>query len=80
MQQNIKRTVLTVKGDEKVGNIYEEIVKFEEKQRAEVRKEKKKRKIQVCIDPDSVIGKEIMYQTALLHEILNEVRGGKTSS
>lgn len=68
------------KGDEKVGNIYEEIVKFEEKQRAEVRKEKKKRKIQVCIDPDSVIGKEIMYQTALLHEILNEVRGGKSSS
>ena len=80
MQQNIKCTVLIVKGDEKVGNIYEEIVKFEEKQRAEVRKEKKKRKIQVCIDPDSVIGKEIMYQTALLHEILNEVRGGKTSS
>lgn len=69
-----------MKGDEKVGNIYEEIVKFEEKQREEVRKEKKKRKIQVCIDPDSVIGKEIMYQTALLHEILNEVRGGKTSS
>ena len=69
-----------MKGDEKVGNIYEEIVKFEEKQRAEVRKEKKKRKIQVCIDPDSVIGKEIMYQTALLHEILNEVRGGKSSS
>ena len=30
------------------------------------------------IDPDSVIGKEIMYQTALLHEILHEIREGKT--
>ena len=43
-------------------------------------KEKKKRKKQVCIDPDSIIGKEIMYQTALLHEILHEIRGGRTCS
>ena len=42
------------------------------------RKSKKEKK-SVCIDPDSVIGKEIMYQTALLHEILDEIRGGKTS-
>ena len=55
-------------------NIYEEISKYEKRQRDEIAKEKKKRKKQVCIDPDSIIGKEIMYQTALLHEILNEVR------
>ena len=61
-------------------NIYEEISKYEKRQRDEIAKEKKKRKRQVCIDPDSIIGKEIMYQTALLHEILNEVRGEKTSS
>ena len=44
----------------------------------EVKREKaKKKRKAVCIDPDSVIGKEIMYQTALLHEILDEIRGGK---
>ena len=49
-------------------------------QRHEIKKKKKKKKRKsVCIDPDSVIGKEIMYQTALLHEILDEIRGGKTS-
>lgn len=55
-------------------NVYREISQFAKMQREEIKKEKKKRKIQVCIDPDSIIGKEIMYQTALLHEILNEVR------
>ena len=55
-------------------NVYREISQFAKMQREEIEKEKKKRKIQVCIDPDSIIGKEIMYQTALLHEILNEVR------
>lgn len=60
-------------------DIYEEISLFAKRQRDEVSKEKKKRRRQVCIDPDSVIGKEIMYQTALLHEILYEIRGGKTS-
>lgn len=55
-------------------NIYEEISAFAKRQRDEIKKEKKIRKKQVCIDPDSIIGKEIMYQTALLHEILNEVR------
>ena len=40
------------------------------------KKQKKKRK-SVYIDPDSVIGKEIMYQTALLHEILDEIREEK---
>lgn len=60
-------------------NIYEEISLFAKRQRDEINKEKKKRKKQVCIDPDSIIGKEIMYQTALLHEILHEIRGGRTS-
>lgn len=55
-------------------NIYEEISKYEKRQRDEIAKEKKKRKKQVSIDPDSIIGKEIMYQTALLQEILHEVR------
>lgn len=62
-----------------MGNqIYKEISKFAEMQRDEIKREKaKKKRKAVCIDPDSVIGKEIMYQTALLHEILDEIRGGK---
>lgn len=60
-------------------NIYEEISLFAKRQRDEIDKEKKKRRKQVYIDPDSIIGKEIMYQTALLHEILHEIRGGRTS-
>ena len=61
-----------------MGNqIYKEISKFAEMQRDEIKREKaKKKRKSVCIDPDSVIGKEIM---ALLHEILDEIRGGKTS-
>lgn len=61
-------------------DIYEEISLFAKRQRDEVNKEKKKRRRQVCVDPNSIIGKEIMYQTALLHEILHEIRGGETSS
>ena len=62
-----------------MGNqIYKEISKFAEMQRDEIKREKaKKKRKAVCIDPDSVIGKEIRYQTALLHEILDEIRGGK---
>ena len=64
-----------------MGNqIYKQISKFAEMQRDEIKREKAKRKeSRYVIDPDSVIGKEIMYQTALLHEILDEIRGGKTS-
>lgn len=60
-----------------MGNqIYKQISKFAEMQRDEIKREKaKKKRKSVCIDPDSVIGKEIMYQTALLHEILDEIRG-----
>lgn len=62
-----------------MGNqIYKQISKFAETQRDEIKREKaKKKRKSVCIDPDSVIGKEIMYQTALLHEILDEIRGEK---
>ena len=62
-----------------MGNqIYKEISKFAEMQRNEIKREKaKKKRKSVCMDPDSVIEKEIMYQTALLHEILDEIRGEK---
>ena len=64
-----------------MGNqIYKEISKFAEMQRDEIKREKaKKKRKSVCIDTHSVIGKVIMNQTALLHEILDEIRGGKTS-
>lgn len=61
-------------------NIYETISKFAKQERDEIKKEKRRRRRQVCIDPDSLVGKEIKYQTALLHEILDEVRGGTKTS
>lgn len=54
--------------------IEEKISKFMNKQAAEQRLAKRKEKIQVCIKTDSYIGREILYQTALLHEILEELR------
>ena len=51
-----------------------EISDFMKRQLEEQKLAKKKEKIQVCIKPDSYIGKEIQYQTALLHEILDEIR------
>ena len=51
-----------------------EISNFMKRQLEEQKLAKKKEKIQVCIKPDSYIGKEIQYQTALLHEILDEIR------
>lgn len=61
--------------------IYKEISKFAKLQRDEIKREKvKKKRKMVCIDPDSVIGKEIMYQTALLHEILDEIRGERRAN
>lgn len=59
-------------------NISEQIARFEWMKLEEAKKEKKRlkkeKKKHVCIDPDSVIGKEITYQTALLHEILECLR------
>ena len=68
-----------MKGKDRMGNqIYKEISKFAEMQRDEIKREKaKEKRKRVCIDPDSVIGKKIMYQTALLHEILDEIREEK---
>lgn len=37
-------------------------------------KAKRKEKWQVNINPNSLIGREIKYQTALMHEILSELR------
>lgn len=50
------------------------ISEFIKKQTEEQKCSKRREKIQVCIKPDSYIGKEIEYQTALLHEILTELR------
>lgn len=60
-------------------NDYEMLSRFTKIQRDEYLKESKQRKHQVSLDPDSLMAREIMYQTALLHQILNEVRGGKAS-
>jgi len=56
---------------EKVGK---QISLFAERQRDEARKAMKSERKQVCIKPDSYIAKEIQYQTALLHEILVELK------
>lgn len=56
-------------------SIYEEISLFAKRQRDEINKEKKKRRRQVCVDPDSIIGKEIMY--AMEKEDSKEKAGGE---
>lgn len=60
--------------EQKRQDLNEAISRFEEIQRNEVQKEAKKRRFRVCVDPDTVIGKEIMYQTALLKELLHKIR------
>lgn len=60
-------------------DIENRIREFLKKQVEEQKLAKKKEKLQVCINPDSYIGREILYQTALLHEILAEVRKNKGS-
>lgn len=81
----------SVTGDEKIieetlklknpetRNLYEMLSRFAKIQRNEFLKESKQRKHQVSLDPDSLMAREIMYQTALIHQILNEVRRGKAS-
>ena len=51
-----------------------ELEKIDKNELKEVEESRKKEKKQVYINPDSLIGKEIKYQTALLHEILHELR------
>lgn len=53
-------------------NIEKVITKLRKRELEEKLKAKKKEKLQVNINPDSLIGREIRYQTALLHEILRE--------
>lgn len=55
-------------------DIEREISEFKKNELKEVEESRKKEKKQVYIAPDSLIGKEIKYQTALLHEILHELR------
>lgn len=80
MSREIHTIPCPPKPDKEVkGNIYRALSLFAKREMEEVAKEKRKRFIRICIDPDSVVAKEIKYQTALLHEILNELRGGKSS-
>lgn len=60
--------------------IEKRISEFMKRQVEEQKKAQRKEKIQVCINPDSYIGREIQYQTALLHEILEEVRKNRGSN
>lgn len=60
--------------------IEKKLSEFMKKQLKEQKHAKRKEKIQVCIKPDSYIGKEIQYQTALLHEILAEIRKNEDSN
>ena len=58
-------------------DVTEAIARYEELKKKEIEDSRKKERHQVAIDPDSYIGREIIYQTALLHEIkdiLNEIR------
>ncbi|WP_349667076.1 hypothetical protein [Lacrimispora sp.] len=76
-------TVLTVLMPERADikdkrpNTYQIISNFLKRERGEVEKALKSEKRQVCIKADSYIAKEIKYQTALLHELLDEVRNIK---
>lgn len=51
-----------------------QISDFAKKELEEAENARKREKKQVYINPDSLIGKELKYQTALLHEVLNEIR------
>lgn len=55
----------------------ETIIRKIRKADLEEKKSSKKERFQVNVNPNSVIGREMKYQTALLHEILNEVREQK---
>lgn len=55
-------------------DIYEEVSKFTEHEKEEAKKALQTEENQVCIKADSYIAKEIKYQTAILHQILTELR------
>lgn len=56
-----------------MSDIYEEIAKFAECEKKEAQKALQEEENQVCIKADSYIAKEVRYQTALLHQILNKL-------
>lgn len=56
-----------------MSDIYEEVRKFAEGEKAEAEKALQAEENQVCIKADSYIAKEIKYQTALLHQILSKL-------
>lgn len=56
-----------------MSDIYEEVRKFAEGEKAETEKALQAEENQVCIKADSYIAKEIKYQTALLHQILSKL-------
>lgn len=56
-----------------MSDFYEEIRKFAEREKAEAEKAIQTEENQVCIKADSYVAKEIKYQTALLHQILNKL-------
>ena len=60
-------------------DIEKKISEFMKRQAEEQKAARKKERRQVCIKPDSYIGRETMYQTALMHEILAELRKDKGS-
>ena len=62
---------------DKKPNTYQIISNFLKRERGEAEKALKSEQKQVCIKADSYIAKEIKYQTALLHELLDEVRNIK---
>ena len=59
---------------ERMKTIESAISEFKRIELEEEQKAKRKEKWQVNINPNSLIGREIKYQTALMHEILSELR------
>ena len=50
------------------------VVRFFEIQRKDIKNSKEKEKIQLNINPDCFIGKEILYQTALLKSMQEDIQ------
>ena len=59
---------------ERMKTIESAISEFKRIELEEEQKAKRKEKWRVNINPNSLIGREIKYQTALMHEILSELR------
>ena len=55
-------------------NIEKKILEMRQRELQEEIQESKKEKKRVNINPDSLIGREIKYQTAILYEILQETK------